>query len=129
MAQIEWQRLAWLAVAGAAGTLARYGLDGLVQRWCGARFPWGILVVNALGCFLFGLVWTLAEERMALRTETRVILLTGFMGAFTTFSTFAFETGARLLDGQWPGAVGNLVSQNVLGLVCLFLGFALGRVL
>jgi CrcB protein len=122
-----WQRLMWIALAGAVGTLSRYWLSGLVQRLCGVRFPWGTLAVNALGCFLFGIVWALAEERLVISGETRLILLTGFMGAFTTFSTFAFETGAFLRDSEWLLAASNLIGQNVLGLALVFLGFAASR--
>jgi CrcB protein len=122
-----WQKLAWLALAGAIGTLARYGLSGLAYRICGTAFPWGTLVVNGVGCLLFGLVWTLAEERFLISGQTRLILLVGFMGAFTTFSTFAFETGQQLRDGEWLYMFGNIVAQNVLGLGALFLGFTIGR--
>lgn len=122
-----WQKWLLLAVMGSVGTLARYGLSGLVQRWTGTDFPWGTLVVNMLGCFLFGLVWMLAEERLIISGETRFIILTGFMGAFTTFSSFAFETGELLRDSEWWLATGNLVAQNILGLVFLFLGLAVGR--
>jgi fluoride exporter len=121
-------KLAWLAAAGAVGTLARYGVAGVVQRALGGAFPWGTLVVNAVGCLLFGLVWALAEERMVISGETRAILLVGFMGAFTTFSTFAFETSAMLRDAEWSFALANVLSQNVLGIACFFAGLALGRV-
>ena len=123
------KELFWLAVAGAAGTLARYGLSGVAQKLGGAGFAWGTLSVNALGCFLFGLVWTLADERLITSGQTRFIVLTGFMGAFTTFSTFAFETGRYLEDSQWGLAAANLLGQNVLGLTCLLLGWAVGRLL
>jgi len=121
-------KLAWLAGAGALGTLARYGVAGVVQRALGGAFPWGTLAVNAVGCLLFGLVWALAEERMVISGETRAILLVGFMGAFTTFSTFAFETSAMLRDAEWSFALANVLSQNVLGIACFFAGLALGRV-
>jgi CrcB protein len=121
-----WHRLAWLAVLGACGTLARYWLDGLVLWLCGPRFPWGILVVNALGCFLFGVIYPLAEERLLIGGETRLIILTGFMGAFTTFSTFTFQTVEFLRDSQWGWAAANVVGQIVLGLVCMLVGLALG---
>jgi fluoride exporter len=124
-----WQQLLLIAAAGAAGTPARYGLGGLVHRLGGTGFAWGTLAVNALGCLLFGLVWVLAEERLVIRGETRFVILVGFLGAFTTFSSFAFETGQYLRDGQWWLAAANLAAQNVLGIVCLFLGFALGRYL
>ena len=114
-------------LAGAVGTLCRWGLQGYVQRLSDRPFPYGTLVVNALGCFLFGLVWALAEERLVIRPETRVILLVGFMGAFTTFSTFAFETGAFLRDSQWMMAAANLAAQNVLGMLCLFAGLVVSR--
>ena len=120
-------QLAILALAGAVGTLARYGVALGAQRLWGAAFPWGTLIVNALGCFLFGLVWTLAEDRGIISSQTRFVALTGFMGAFTTFSTYAFETSVMTRDGQWAMAVSNLLAQNVLGVVCVFLGFWLGR--
>lgn len=123
-----WQKLAWIAVAGALGTLSRYALSGLVQRLCGERFPWGTWVVNGLGCFLFGVIWALAEERLVLGGEIRFIVLTGFMGAFTTFSTFAFETSQFLQDSEWSLAAAHLVGQNSLGLLCVLLGFAASRI-
>jgi CrcB protein len=99
------KELGFLAIAGAIGTICRYGLAGLVQRICGASFPWGTLTVNAVGCLLFGVVWTLAEERLVISGQVRFVALTGFMGAFTTFSTFAFETGEFLRDAEWFGSL------------------------
>jgi fluoride exporter len=122
-----WHKLAWLAALGAAGTLFRYWLDGVVQRHCGTRFPWGILVVNALGSFLFGIVWAMAEERMVITGETRFLLLTGFVGAFTTFSTFMFQTGELIQDSQWLLGFANIAVSVILGLGLLFLGIYLGR--
>ncbi len=122
-----WQKLAWLALAGALGTLSRFGLSGLVQRVCGECFPWGTLSVNCIGCFCFGLVWSLAEERLFISGETRFIILTGFMGAFTTFSTFAFETGQQLRDSQVLTALANIAAHNFIGLGLLFAGLMLGR--
>ncbi len=124
---IPGTKLAWLAAAGALGTLARYGLGGLVQRLVPATFPWGTLVVNGLGCFLFGLVWTLARERSLIGSDTQGIVLVGFMGAFTTFSTYAFETGAMVHEAQWARAAANLLAHNVGGLLLFFLGIAAGR--
>jgi CrcB protein len=122
-----WGKLGWLALAGAMGTLFRYGLGGLVQRICGELLPWGTITVNALGCFLFGFVWTLAEDRLVISGETRFIILTGFMGAFTTFSSYTFETGELLRDSEWLLALSNLLVQNVVGLLLLFLGLSLQR--
>ena len=123
------QKLLWIGILGGAGALARYGIAGAVQRATGAGFPWGTLAVNLAGCFLFGIVWMLASERMILSGETRLIVLVGFMGAFTTFSTFSFESAQLLRDAEWALALGNIVLQNGLGLVAVFAGLTLGRLL
>ncbi len=120
-------KLLLLMLAGGLGTLARYGLAGLVQRLAGGAFPWGTLVVNITGCFLAGFFWTLATGRLALSGETRMVVLIGFLGAFTTFSTYIFETGGLLRDSQWLRTVGNITLQNAIGLLALFTGHALGR--
>jgi CrcB protein len=122
-------KLLWIAAAGAFGSLARYGLQGLVQRQAASLFPWGTLAVNVLGCFLFGLVWALAEERGAMSAQARTVLLIGFMGAFTTFSSFAYETVQLVRDAQWLLAAANVAAQNVLGFVALVLGIAVVRAL
>lgn len=123
------QNLLWIAAAGGAGALARYGLGGLMHRLLGPSFPWGTFAVNILGCFLFGLIWALAETRLAISGQVRLIVLAGFMGSFTTFSTFVFETGMLLKDGQYLFTLANMLGQNLVGLVALFLGLALARAL
>jgi CrcB protein len=123
----EWQKLLYLAAMGATGTVARYGLDVLIQRYCGYRFPWGILVVNVLGCFLFGVISTVSEERLGTSLEMRFVILAGFLGAFTTFSTFAFQTGEFLRTSRWHLALANVAAQLILGLACLFAGMALAK--
>ena len=120
-------QLVSIALAGAFGTLCRYTLSGLVQQVFGPGFPWGTLITNAVGCFLFALVWTMTEERMLLSTQTRFVVLTGFMGAFTTFSTFAHETGLLARDAEWSIAAVNLLSQNLLGLASVLAGWTVGR--
>ncbi len=119
--------LLYLALAGGLGALARYGLAGLIQR--DSMFPWGTFAVNALGCFLFGALWSAMEHRLSISTETRAIVLTGFLGAFTTFSTFMFETANLLRDSQWLAAIANVIGQNTLGLAAVILGMAVGRLL
>jgi CrcB protein len=122
-------KLAWIALAGAAGTLCRYGLQGLVQRQSASLFPWGTFAVNMAGCFLFGVAWALAEEKSLLTAQVRTVILVGFMGAFTTFSSFAFETVQLMRDAQWLLAAANVVGQNVLGLAALVLGIVMARAL
>lgn len=120
-------KLMGLAGAGALGTLCRYGLAGLAQRWAGAGFPVGTLVVNVAGCFLAGVLWMLAETRLSLSAVTRTVLLVGFCGGFTTFSAFALETGQFARDAQWLRVALNVLLQNGLGLGALLLGFAVAR--
>jgi CrcB protein len=123
------QKIIAIAIAGAVGTLARYWLGGLAQERFNSSFPAGTFAVNMVGSFLFGVVWALAAERLVISSEVRTVVLVGFMGAFTTFSTFMFETGALMRDSQWLLAFGNLAAQVIVGLICLFLGLALGRIL
>jgi CrcB protein len=122
------QRVLLIAAAGALGTLARYGLGGMFQKVTINGLPAGTLLVNVVGCFLFGLIWTLADERMVIDPEARVVMLGGFMGAFTTFSTFIFETGGFVRESQWLLATGNVAVQTVVGLAFFFLGVVVGRV-
>ncbi len=124
-----WQKLVGLAVAGACGSLLRYGLGGLVQRFHAGTFPWGTLAVNVLGCLLFGLAWSLLEWRLSLSPEARTVVLIGFLGAFTTFSTFVFESDRLLGDAQWVLATLNVVGSLALGLGAYRLGTLLGRLL
>jgi CrcB protein len=117
-----------IAVAGGLGSLARYGLSGLVHNVVGkGDFPWGTVVVNVLGCLAFGAIWASMEDRWTFTDETRTMILVGFMGAFTTFSTFVFETGQMLGGGQWLPALGNVAVQNVVGIGAFFIGLAVGR--
>ncbi|MGE4298686.1 MAG: fluoride efflux transporter CrcB [Desulfovibrionaceae bacterium] len=122
-------KLLLIAAAGGCGSLARYGLAGLVQRLAGSDFPYGTFAVNITGCLLFGAVWGVLENRMGLGPQVRVIVLTGFMGAFTTFSTFAFESAALLQHGQWLPAAANIAGQNLLGITMIFAGLMAGRAL
>ncbi len=117
----------WMAAGGMLGTLARWGLSTLVQRAGAARFPWGTVSVNLAGCFAFGLIWAYADSRGSLPAVARIALLTGFLGAFTTFSAFAFETVSLLQDGRWGWALANLVLQNAAGLALMGLGLLAGR--
>lgn len=118
-----------MALAGAAGALARYGTSSFVQRLSGHAFPWGTFVVNIIGCFLFGFLWALIEQRQASLGHLRLAVLVGFLGSFTTFSSFAHDTGALLRGAEWMAAAANIVGQNALGLLALFAGIAVARAL
>lgn len=121
------RHILYLALAGAGGTLARYGVTSLVQRTAAAGSPLGTAAVNLLGCFLAGLIWSMAEARVGFSDELRTILLVGFMGAFTTFSAFMLDTSILAREVDWLRASLNLLLQNGLGLVLLVAGLAAGR--
>lgn len=121
------KKLILIAIAGALDTLSRYGFAGFTHRILGSSFPWGTLVVNLTGCFLAGLLWTLFETRWPLSGETRVIVLMGFFGAFTTFSALILETGELMRSAEWLYAAANLFSQTTLGILAFFAGVILAR--
>lgn len=120
-------RLLLIAVAGAAGTLARYGLSSWVRGLSTSSFPWGTLAVNALGCFLFGIILTLVRERGVIESDTANILMVGFLGAFTTFATFAFESGDYMRAGAMGSMLLNIMLNVVLGLALFLAGCWLVR--
>ncbi len=123
------QKLLWLSVAGACGTVSRFAVYELAAKTKTAHFPLGTFTVNIIGSFLFGLIYILAQRRMGINQEMRAILLTGFMGAFTTFSTFAFDTAKLLKSAQYVMAFGNMFGQTALGVAALAAGVVLGRML
>lgn len=116
-----------VAIAGGLGTLTRYGLSSLVQHFTKGHLPWGTIAVNLLGCFVFGLIWASLRGQDWFTHEWRVIILVGFMGAFTTFSSYIFETGELINMQQWLAVIGNVALQNVVGLGAFFGGIFLGR--
>lgn len=117
----------WLFLAGGLGSLLRYGMAGWVQERAGSGFPWGTLGVNALGCLAIGLLATLAEERSAMSPELRMALLVGFLGGFTTFSTFGLETWRLLAGAEVAAAAANVALSVSLGLAAVVAGVQLAR--
>lgn len=120
-------RLSAIAAAGALGTLCRYGLGEGAKHLAGGASVWGTVLANVIGCLLFGLVVALSESRDWPEAEMRLILLAGFMGAFTTFSTFVFDSADLLRAGHLGYAALNALGQIAVGLGALFVGLSLGR--
>jgi len=116
-----------IAVGGALGSLARYGMSNGVYALLGRGFPWGTLAVNVLGSFLMGLLFVLFLERLTLAPEWRAAVLIGFLGAFTTFSTFSIETLNLLEEGAILGAFLNMVISVWLCVLFCWAGVILGR--
>lgn len=109
------KQLAVLIVGGTAGTLARYWLSGAVYQWAGTGFPYGTLIVNLAGCWLIGLFTGLAEDKFLFSPEMRLMLMVGFCGAFTTFSTFIYESDALIRDGETLRALMNILISVTAG--------------
>ena len=118
-------RITLLIVFGALGTLARYGLQGLVQHRTGSSFPAGTLVVNIIGCFLLGSITEYGLRHLSLPPEWRIGITVGFLGAFTTFSTFTFESVRLMQDGEWWRAGTYILASVAGGVVALVAGMRL----
>lgn len=121
----------WIGLAAAtlAGGFARYALVGAVYGALGGRFPYGTLAVNLSGCFLIGIFNGLAETRLVLGPDARVVLMGGFCGAFTTFSTLMLETSQLAKDGEAVRALANVTATLVAGFLLFRMGELLGEIL
>jgi CrcB protein len=120
----------WVAIGGALGSVARFGLGGLVAQKFGETFPFGTLAVNVAGSFIIGFLGALASSEGRLAPPSRVFatrfLMTGVCGGFTTFSSFSLQTFNLLRDREWLYAGGNILLSVALCLVAVWLGFMLG---
>lgn len=118
----------YIALGGAAGALARYTVARRVTRRAGGTFPWGTLCVNAVGAFALGLVLTTIEGTSR-RPELAALLAVGFLGDFTTFSTYAYEAVAQLRERRWRRAAGYVLGTMLLGVAACAAGAGLGLLL
>ena len=121
-------KLLLIALGGALGTLARYGTH-VLAKGAGERlaFPVATLTVNLLGCLAIGYLQGALIERWPVREEYRLMLIVGFLGGFTTFSTFGWDTAQLLRDGQLARGMIYAVASNVLGIALVFAGYGLSR--
>lgn len=118
-----------IGLGGFAGAIARYALDGAVADRVAGAFPWGTLVVNVSGSFLLGLLFVLTAERAILPADFRGPVLIGFIGAYTTFSTYMLESLALAESGAMALALANVLGSIALGLLAVSAGVILGRAL
>ena len=118
-----------LAVAafGAAGALTRYGLDRFIEHRLLAVFPWSTFAINMTGSFVAGVAVAQLVDRHEAPAWVRTGVVVGFLGAYTTFSTFAWETLRLTEEGAWGRAILYVVASNVVGLGAVFLGSLLGK--
>jgi len=115
-------------LGGAVGTGCRYGLSLLVySRVERPTFPYANLIINVSGSFAIGLLAELFDGRALVSPTVRAALLTGFLGGYTTFSSFSYETFALIRDGEWFRATLNAVGSVVLGLAAVWLGVRLAQ--
>ena len=118
-----------IAAGGAVGSVMRYAVSTGVYSMLGRNFPYGTLAVNVIGSFLMGLLFVLMVERLDMSAIWRMAVLVGFLGAFTTFSTFSIETVNLLQGGDFLRALLNIVISVVFCLVATWIGFRLGRLI
>jgi CrcB protein len=116
-----------IGIGGFVGAVSRYWIALWIgQRW-GRNFPLGTFVINVTGSFLIGLLMTLMAERFTENPQWRLLLVVGFLGAYTTFSTFEYETGALMKDGEWLYSVLNVIGSVIVGFVALKLGEVIAK--
>lgn len=118
-----------VAVGGALGAVSRYWLMLWIGSLAGTRFPWGTALVNLLGSVVIGVLYVVISERLLLSEQWRSLLVVGYLGAFTTFSTFSLDTLLLLQDGRWPAALGYVAGSVLLCLAGAWLGMLLMRAL
>jgi len=121
------KKLMLVMLGGGLGAATRYGAGLLAARVWGTHFPWGTLVVNLAGCFLIGLLFAMADRTRMLSPEMRLLMITGFLGAMTTFSTFALETVNAGRAGLTLQPLINIAFNNVGGLTLTMLGIWIGN--
>lgn len=117
-----------IGAGGFLGAIARYLIGNYIADRCGIRFPYGTFVINMTGSFLIGLVLTMSAALPLLRPEWRYLIAIGFIGAYTTFSTFEYETLQAVQNGQIASGLLNVVLSVTLGLAAVWAGATLGRI-
>jgi len=116
-----------VGLGGFLGACARYWVSAWAAEKWGASFPYGTLLINLTGSFVLRLFLAATTERVLIDPRWRLLLAIGFLGAYTTFSTYTYESVQLLLTGNWGSGMANLMSSTLLGLLASVLGIALGR--
>lgn len=116
-----------IAAGGALGAVMRFWVSGGIYAWLGRDFPYGTLTVNLIGSFIIGIAFVLLTERLTLGAEVRSFVLIGFLGAFTTFSTFSLETLILLQEGLLFKAAANILLSVLLCIIATWGGIILAK--
>lgn len=123
------QKCLYVAIGGALGSLARFGIGSFVTNRLGTRFPYGTLIVNITACVILGFCLTLMDRRSEMHDAWRYLIPVGFVGAYSTFSTFEWEAYATLEMGAFLSAALYITASVLLGLTAVWFGIVLGRLL
>jgi len=118
-----------LLLGGGLGALSRHGMSQLAARLFGAAFPWSTLLVNLIGCFLIGICFALAQRTLSFGPSMRLFFMTGFLGALTTFSTFALESVISAREGMGMIALASILLNNIGGIFLVVAGMWAGRMI
>jgi CrcB protein len=118
-----------IALGAAVGANLRYLLSNWAAQQWGATFPYGTMLINVAGSLVIGFILALAVTRISLSLPWRLLLVTGLLGGFTTFSTFSYETYTLLVEGSWLAAGLNVLGSVGIGLIAIFLGAGIARII
>lgn len=119
----------YVALGGALGAVSRYLLSTMIQNKTGSLFPWGTYFVNISGCFFLGFVYILGVELLIIPANIRTFVSVGFLGAFTTFSTFNLESLHMINNGEYRLALYNIFGSIICGLFAVWLGLLTARII
>jgi fluoride exporter len=117
----------WVAVGGGLGATVRYLLGGWIVERLGGAFPFHTLLINVSGSLAIGVFLVLFTERLVVDPAWRLLLVVGFLGGYTTFSSYTFEALSLLEEGDWLAALGYVLGSNGLGLLAAYAGMVLAR--
>lgn len=123
----KWRAPLAVSLGAIPGALGRYYLGLLCTTWLGAKFPFGTFLINLTGAWLMGFFITFTAERMINSPDLRLLIAVGFLGSYTTFSTYALDTANLLRTGQQTLALLYWLGSAILGFVCLELGSIIAR--
>jgi CrcB protein len=118
-----------IAVAGALGTVSRYGLSQFTHSILSKNFPWGTLVINVAGCFVIGLLATLFADTNVLSKELQLAATVGFLGAFTTFSAFSYDSYNFFRGGTWEMGLINIAANIIIGMLAVVGGVGVAQLI
>ncbi len=123
------QNLLFIGIGGFLGAVARYAAGIWIDQKWGRVFPLGTFFINISGCFLIGLLMTLFTERLMLNPQWRMFFIIGFLGSYTTFSTFGYETNSLMREGEWFIAILNAALSVIIGFAAVRAGEGAARLL